>query len=99
LAAYGQESDLERARIRLAMLEGLLKALDNWEEVSSRIQASADRGSAVEILGEPPLSLTDIQARMVLDMPQSRRTLEGRRQIEEELERVRAKLSQGLEDT
>ena len=85
---------IEQALARLEMLEGLCRAFDNWEEVSSRVSQSEDLGEAIATLRQPPLCLTEIQARTVLDSRQSRRTVQERRKIEQELDAVRAKVSE-----
>ena len=84
----------EKVAQKLHLLEGIQTALDNWDEVSARIYSAEDRKAAVEALGQSPVSLTDFQAYMVVDTPLSQRTQEGRRQLQEEIERLKAILSE-----
>jgi DNA gyrase subunit A len=59
--------DLDKAEQRLHILEGLIIALDNIDEVVSKIKASKDTSSAVQMLIND-YSLTEIQAKSILDM-------------------------------
>ena len=62
------EFDLEKARERAHVLEGLLKALDHLDEVIRTIRASASADAARTALMAPPFDLSDRQAQAVLDM-------------------------------
>ena len=59
--------ELDKANKRLHILEGLLIALDNIDEVITIIRASKDTGVAKTSLTER-FSLTDIQATAIVDM-------------------------------
>ncbi|MFQ5947510.1 MAG: DNA gyrase subunit A, partial [Acidimicrobiia bacterium] len=81
---------LERAEARAHIVEGLLVALDNIDEVVEIIKSSADAESARAALVER-FELTEVQAEHILDMPLRRLTaLEtGKlREEQEELEKV-----------
>jgi DNA gyrase/topoisomerase IV subunit A len=81
-----------KAQQRLELLEGIQKALDRWEDVSALVESAADRKDAIKMLGQPPLSFTDHQTYVVVDIPLWQRTQEGRLQLEEELEQLRAEI-------
>ena len=67
------QHELRRAEARAHVLEGLLVALDNLDEVIALIRGSADPDAAREGLLEK-FSLTDIQAQAILDMRLQRLT-------------------------
>src|SRR5690606_331919 len=62
------EFDLEKARERAHILEGLLKALDLLDEVIATIRASASADAAKTALQAAPFELSERQAQAVLDM-------------------------------
>ncbi|MDA0269794.1 MAG: DNA gyrase subunit A [Chloroflexi bacterium] len=62
------EFDLEKARDRAHILEGLLKALDLLDLVIAAIRASASAEAAKTALIAAPFELSDRQAQAVLDM-------------------------------
>ena len=64
---------LERAEARAHILEGLIIAVDNIDEVIQLIRASADTDSARLALMER-FELSEVQARAILDMPLRRLT-------------------------
>ena len=73
--------DLEKAEARAHILEGLLKAIDNIDEVIQIIRSSYD--DAKERLMER-FKLTDIQAQAILDMQLKRLSGLQREKLEEE---------------
>ncbi|MEX2372974.1 MAG: DNA gyrase subunit A, partial [Dehalococcoidia bacterium] len=62
------EFDLEKARERAHILEGLLKALDLLDQVIAAIRGSASAEAAKTALTAAPFDLSDRQAQAVLDM-------------------------------
>ncbi len=62
---------LERAKLRAHILEGLLKALDNIDEVIAIIRRSRTTDTAQKNLMSD-LKLTEIQAQAILEMPLKR---------------------------
>ena len=62
------EFDLEKARDRAHVLEGLLKALDLLDEVIAAIRAAASADAAKLALQQAPFALSERQAQAVLDM-------------------------------
>ncbi len=62
------EFDLEKARDRAHILEGLLKALDLLDQVIATIRASESAEAAKTALMGAPFDLSDRQAQAVLDM-------------------------------
>jgi len=76
--------DLEKAKARAHILEGLKIALDNIEEVIRIIRASANDADASEKLCAS-FSLSQIQAKAILDMRLGRLTGLSREKLEEEL--------------
>ncbi len=88
--------ELEKARARAHILEGLLKALDHIDEVIATIKASADTPTARVNLMEK-FELSEIQANAILDMKLQRLTGLEREKLEneykallEEIERLSA---------
>ena len=76
--------DLEKAKARAHILEGLKIALDNIDEVVKIIRASANDIDANEKLCAA-FDLTEIQAKAILDMRLGRLTGLSREKLEEEL--------------
>ena len=81
---------LDRAEARAHIVEGLLVALDNIDEVVAIIKGSADTETARTSLMER-FSLTEVQATHILDMPLRRLTAletDKLRQEHEELQKL-----------
>ncbi|MEA2049255.1 MAG: DNA gyrase subunit A [Campylobacterota bacterium] len=76
--------DLEKAKARAHILEGLKIALDNIDEVVQIIKSSANDTDANEKLCAA-FDLTEIQAKAILDMRLGRLTGLSREKLEEEL--------------
>lgn len=77
------EFDLTRARERAHILEGLLKALDNLDEVIAIIRRSRTIDTARENLRKT-LKISEIQAQAILDMQLRRLAALERKKIEDE---------------
>src|SRR5512136_2664459 len=90
------EFDLARARERAHILEGLLKALANLDEVIRIIRRSADADAAREALMKR-FKLSEIQANAILDMPLRRLARLEREKLEAEYKEKKA-LIKHLED-
>ena len=90
------EFDLERARERAHILEGLVKALDSIDAIIKLIRTSRDSETARRGLIDK-LGFSEVQAHAILDMPLRRLTQLDRRKLEEELAEKR-KLIKFLED-
>ncbi|MBX7215296.1 MAG: DNA gyrase subunit A, partial [Thermoflexales bacterium] len=88
--------ELEKARARAHILEGLKIALDNLDEVIRMIRESRNADSARNNLMRN-FKLTEIQAQAILDMQLRRLAALERRKIEEEYKEV-IKLIGELED-
>ncbi len=86
---------LEQARQRAHIVEGLLIALDNIDEVVQIIRGSSDVDSARTTLMER-FELTDIQARTILDMPLRRLTALETEKLREEYDALMETIA-GLE--
>jgi DNA gyrase subunit A len=92
--------ELEKAKARAHILEGLKIALDNIEAVIKTIRASADGNSAKIALMET-FKLSSIQSQAILDMRLQRLTGLERDKIEEEYQNILkdiAKLEKILQD-
>ncbi|MEA3497554.1 MAG: DNA topoisomerase (ATP-hydrolyzing), partial [Campylobacterota bacterium] len=76
--------DLEKAKARAHILEGLKIALDNIDEVVKIIRASANDTDASQKLCAA-FNLSEIQAKAILDMRLGRLTGLSREKLEEEL--------------
>jgi DNA gyrase subunit A len=85
------EFELERARRRAHVLEGLKIALDNIDEVISTIRASRTTETARTNLMKK-FTLTEIQATAILDMRLARLAGLERKKIEDELKEVLAEI-------
>jgi DNA gyrase subunit A len=90
------EFDLDEARRRAHILEGLVKALDIIDEIIRLIRTSRDSEAARRGLIEQ-FKFTEVQAQAILDMPLRRLTQLDRKRLEEELAEKR-KLIKYLED-
>ena len=75
--------DLERARLRAHVLEGLKIALDNLDEVIATIRKSRTADTALKNL-RTRFKLSEVQARAILDLQLRRLAALERRKIEEE---------------
>ena len=76
--------DLERAKERAHIIEGLVKALADIDEVVRIIKTSKERADAVEKLCKA-LELTEIQANAILDMRLARLTALEVEKLKQEL--------------
>ncbi|MBM3140860.1 MAG: DNA gyrase subunit A, partial [Chloroflexi bacterium] len=78
------EFDLEKARERAHILEGLLKAIENLDAVIRTIRNSESADAAKTALQARPFSLSERQAQAVLDMQLRRLAALERQRIENE---------------
>ncbi len=76
--------ELERAREREHILQGLMKALQNLDEIIQTIRKAQSAEDAKERLMKAPFKLSDRQAQAVLDMQLRRLARLERQKIEEE---------------
>ncbi|MCS6957792.1 MAG: DNA topoisomerase (ATP-hydrolyzing) [Aquificaceae bacterium] len=83
---------LQKAKDRLHVVEGLLIALNNLDEVIAEIRSSADTQEAREKL-TIRFGLTQTQANAVLDMRLQRLTSLERNKLEEEEKELREKIA------
>lgn len=83
------EFELERARQRAHILEGLRIALKNLDEVIAMIRRSPDAETARSRLMKR-FRLSEIQAQAILDMPLRRLAALERKKIEDEYKEVQA---------
>jgi DNA gyrase subunit A len=90
------EFDLMRAKERAHILEGLLKAIDNLDEVIRIIRRSADADAAKEALMKR-FKLSEVQTTAILDMPLRRLAKLEREKLETEYKEKKA-LIKYLED-
>jgi DNA gyrase subunit A len=90
------EYDLARAKERAHILEGLLKAIANLDEVIRIIRRSADAEAAKQSLMKR-FRLTEMQATAILDMPLRRLARLEREKLEAEY-KEKKKLIKYLED-
>jgi DNA gyrase subunit A len=75
--------ELERAKLRAHILEGLKKALDHLDAIITTIRQSQTADSALQNL-QRKFKLTEMQARAILDLQLRRLAALERRKIEEE---------------
>ena len=84
--------ELEKAKKRAHILEGLIIALDNIDEIVNLIRSSADAASArAALIGR--FGLTEIQAQAILDMRLQRLTGLERDKIEAEYKEVQERIA------
>lgn len=83
------EFDLARARARGHILEGLLIALRNLDEVINIIRRSRDADAAKDNLMKK-YKLSDLQAQAILDMPLRRLAALERKKLEDEFKDIQA---------
>jgi DNA gyrase subunit A len=76
--------DLAKAREREHILQGLLMALENLDEVIKAIRGAQSGDDAKDKLMKPPFKMSDRQAQAVLDMQLRRLARLERQKIEEE---------------
>ncbi len=88
--------ELEKARARAHILEGLVIALDNLDAVIQTIRESPDADAAKERLMKR-FKLSDLQAQAILDMQLRRLAALERQKIEDEYKQVKAQIAH-LED-
>ncbi|MCY4174935.1 MAG: DNA topoisomerase 4 subunit A [Acidimicrobiaceae bacterium] len=84
---------LRRAEERLHIVEGLITALDNIDEVVALIRASADAAAARDEL-MARFELSEVQATHILDMALRRLTALERHKLADEAESLRADISE-----
>ncbi len=82
------EHDLEKARARAHILEGLLIALDNLDEIIALIRKSRTVDTARKNLIKQ-FKLTQIQAQAILDMQLRRLAALERKKIQEEFKEIK----------
>jgi DNA gyrase subunit A len=87
------QHDLDRAKERVHILEGLHKCLDKIDEVIKIIRASKDRDDAKANLMSR-FKLSEIQANAILETKLSALARLERMKIEEELKQLRAKIEE-----
>jgi len=80
---------LRKAEARAHIVEGLLKAIDMLDQVIATIRGSDDRGAARAALMAAPFSFSEEQANHILDMTLGRLTRLGRRELDEEMAKLR----------
>jgi len=91
------EFDLEKARDRAHILEGLLKAIELLDLIIATIRASESADAAKTALMGTPFDLSDRQAQAVLDMQLRRLAALERQRIENEHAELQATIAD-LED-
>lgn len=84
----------ERARVRLQIVEAVMRALDMGWELQEAIASSADRLEARQRLTSTPFGFTEVEAEHVLDLQFSRRTKQARSSLEDEAVQLREQLAQ-----
>jgi hypothetical protein len=92
--ALFQERHLKLVTARLEVLDGLLRAVENWHFVSTLVGTAADRDAGVAALQGSPFFFSKVQANHIVDMRLSQRTALGRLSLAEERDAIRAELDQ-----
>lgn len=71
-------------RMRLEIVEGLLRLHEQWSEVSDTVTASRDRADAIAKLQVQPFDFTELQAEHIMHCSFSGRTEFARSALAEE---------------
>ncbi|MDE3008041.1 MAG: DNA gyrase subunit A [Acidobacteriota bacterium] len=85
---------LRKAEARAHIVEGLLKAIDMLDQVIATIRGSDDRAAARASLMATPFSFSEEQANHILDMTLGRLTRLGRRELDEEMAKLRETIAE-----
>ena len=85
---------LRKAEARAHIVEGLLRAIDMLDQVIATIRASDDRSAARASLMGEPFSFSEEQANHILDMTLGRLTRLGRRELDEEIAKLRETIAE-----
>jgi DNA gyrase subunit A len=85
---------LDKARARAHIVEGLLKALDMIDQIIALIRGSDDKAHARQGLMAPPFEFSEEQAEHILDMTLARLTRLGRRELDEEMAKLRETIAE-----
>jgi DNA gyrase subunit A len=85
---------LRKAEARAHIVEGLLRAIDMLDAVIATIRGSDDRPAARAALMAEPFSFSEEQANHILDMTLGRLTRLGRRELDEEMARLRETIAE-----
>ncbi len=88
------EYRLRKARARLHIVEGLLRAIDMLDAVIATIRESEDRPAARTALMAEPFSFSEEQATHILDMTLGRLTRLGRSELEAEMAELRETIAE-----
>src|SRR5438270_7738258 len=83
------EHRLDKAQKRAHIVEGLVKALGKIDQIIALIRGSDDKAAARAGLMAKPFNFTDVQAEHILDMTLARLTRLGRKELEDELKKLR----------
>ncbi|HLB29311.1 MAG TPA: DNA gyrase subunit A, partial [Dehalococcoidia bacterium] len=86
--------DLQRARGRAHILEGLLRALGMLDQVIATIRRSPSAQEARQALMAKPFLLSEAQAQAVLDMPLRRLAALERQQLQEEYQELTLRIAE-----
>ncbi len=85
---------LRKAEARAHIVEGLLRAIDMLDQVIATIRGSDDRPAARVALMGAPFSFSEEQANHILDMTLGRLTRLGRRELDEEMAKLRETIAE-----
>jgi DNA gyrase subunit A len=85
---------LRKAEARAHIVEGLLRAIDMLDQVIATIRGSDDRGAARIALMDAPFAFSEEQANHILDMTLGRLTRLGRRELDEEMAKLRETIAE-----
>ncbi|HUG85655.1 MAG TPA: DNA gyrase subunit A, partial [Euzebya sp.] len=86
------EYRLRKARERAHVLEGLIIALENLDDIIALIRASASADAALTEL-QVRYTLSEIQARAILDLPLRRLAALERQRIQEEFDELQSRIA------
>jgi hypothetical protein len=78
----------------LEILEGVLRAVDEWDGISVAVSEAEDRRAAIDVLRGPGFGFSEAQAVHVIDMRQAQRTVAGVDAVRAEVAMLRARLGE-----
>lgn len=85
---------LAKAKREAHLIEGLIRALDMIDAIIETIRGSEDRGDARTKLTSKPFSFSEEQAERILDMRLAQLTRLSRRDLEDNLAKLRAMIAE-----
>jgi DNA gyrase/topoisomerase IV subunit A len=94
-----REEQLEAMRMRLRIVEGLLRALSDWDRVSEAVRSTSDETEAVDVLCSPPLDYEPEIVSHILHTPLVRLAAAEQHELRRAADELRARLTEDVPDS